>query len=201
MHKPVLPCFVAHGRCQTYEVESSIPTTAAVKRVSARKALRGELAVDYEDSGIDLLANGKFAEGLPGASKSRHSNVGIKHGAMKHFVIIQISELCSRLCLILSFFVALDDDTLGTCMNLPGTDGLKEDRAGPRCFPWGHWCPQVLFRVSIVELCCAKKVFEWNPLEVEVKKASPASSPAMRRVRRRCARRSTLARSHPLSAN
>merc|ERR1712216_1063156 len=25
---------------------------------------------------------------------------------------------------------------------------------------------QVLFWVSLVELCCAKKVFEWNPLEV-----------------------------------
>ena len=40
---------------------------AAVKRVSARKALRRELAVAYEDSGIDLLDNGKFAQGLPGA--------------------------------------------------------------------------------------------------------------------------------------
>ena len=39
---------------------------AAVKRVSARKALRRELAVAYEDSGIDLLDNGKFAQGLVG---------------------------------------------------------------------------------------------------------------------------------------
>ena len=42
---------------------------AAVKRVSARKALRRELAVAYEDSGIDLLDNGKFAQGLPGAGQ------------------------------------------------------------------------------------------------------------------------------------
>ena len=41
---------------------------AAVKRVSARKALRRELAVAYEDSGIDLLDNGKFAQGLVGGS-------------------------------------------------------------------------------------------------------------------------------------
>ena len=41
---------------------------AAVKRVSARKAVRRELAVAYEDSGIDLLDNGKFAQGLVGAS-------------------------------------------------------------------------------------------------------------------------------------
>ena len=36
---------------------------AAAKRVTARKALRRELAVAYEDSGIDLLDNGKFAQG------------------------------------------------------------------------------------------------------------------------------------------
>ena len=42
---------------------------AAVKRVSARKAVRRELAVAYEDSGIDLLDNGKFAQGLVGASR------------------------------------------------------------------------------------------------------------------------------------
>ena len=52
---------------------------AAVKRVSARKAVRRELAVAYEDSGIDLLDNGKFAQGLVGASggpleTSRDSN-------------------------------------------------------------------------------------------------------------------------------
>ena len=41
---------------------------AAVKRVSARKALRRELAVAYEDSGIDLLDNGKFAQGLVGGA-------------------------------------------------------------------------------------------------------------------------------------
>ena len=41
---------------------------AAVNRVSARKALRRELAVAYEDSGIDLLDNGKFAQGLVGGS-------------------------------------------------------------------------------------------------------------------------------------
>ena len=37
---------------------------AAAKRVVARKAVRRELAVAYEDSGIDLLDNGKFAQGF-----------------------------------------------------------------------------------------------------------------------------------------
>ena len=52
---------------------------AAVKRVSARKALRRELAVAYEDSGIDLLDNGKFAQGLPGASQ--------------HYIITRLFEI------------------------------------------------------------------------------------------------------------
>jgi hypothetical protein len=51
-----------------------------VKRVSARKALRRELAVAYEDSGIDLLDNGKFAQGLPGASIGQGVLKRLLHG-------------------------------------------------------------------------------------------------------------------------
>ena len=52
---------------------------AAVKRVSARKALRRELAVAYEESGIDLLDNGKFAQGLPGAIIKQYQPITILH--------------------------------------------------------------------------------------------------------------------------
>lgn len=143
---------------------------AAVKRVSARKALRRELAVAYEDSGIDLLDNGKFAQGLPGAdgawgryefdplgfSKKTELVPYFREAELKHGRLAMLAWVG----LVAPDFVRLPGEKF-SFEAVPVSIDAHDAFLGATGVN-----AQVLFWVSIVELCCAKKVFEWNSLEV-----------------------------------
>eukprot|EP00438_Fugacium_kawagutii_P032520 Skav233920 [mRNA] locus=scaffold435:668919:672408:+ [translate_table: standard] len=143
---------------------------AAVKRVSARKALRRELAVAYEDSGIDLLDNGKFAQGLVGAdgawgryefdplgfSKKTELVPYFREAELKHGRLAMLAWVG----LVAPDFFRLPGEKF-SFEAVPVSIDAHDAFLGATGVN-----AQVLFWVSIVELCCAKKVFEWNSLEV-----------------------------------
>jgi len=148
---------------------------AAVRRLApkrsqvATKAVRRDLAVAYEDSGIDLLDNGQFAQGLVGAEGawgryefdpagfSRYTEFvpWFREAELKHGRICMLAWLG----LVVPDFVRIPGErysfeaipcVLDAHDRLNGSVGVNF---------------QILIWISVVELCCAKKVFEWNSVE------------------------------------
>jgi len=132
-------------------------------------AARRDLAIAYGDSGIDLMDNGKFAQGLVGSEGAwgpyEFDPVGfskytelvpffreaeLKHGriamlawvglAVPDFVRIPGERYSFEACPV----------TIDAHDKLNGAVGVNF---------------QVLFWIALLEFCCAKKVFEWNSLE------------------------------------
>ncbi|CAK9051859.1 unnamed protein product [Durusdinium trenchii] len=143
---------------------------AAAKRQTARKALRRELAVAYEDSGIDLLDNGKFAQGLVGSegawgryefdplgfSKKTELVPYFREAELKHGRLAMLAWVG----LVVPDFVRLPGEKF-SFEAVPVSIDAHDAFLGATGVN-----AQVLFWVSILELCCAKKVFEWNSVEV-----------------------------------
>jgi len=137
---------------------------------TARKATRRDLALAYEDSGIELFDNGKFAQGLVGADgawgRYEYDPLGFssnytelvpwfREAELKHGRIAMLAWVG----LVVPDFVRIPGErysfeacplTIDAHDKLNGAVGVNF---------------QILFWVTVVELCCAKKVYEWNSLE------------------------------------
>ncbi|KAL9138983.1 Photosystem I chain L-like [Amphidinium carterae] len=131
-----------------------------------RQAGRRELAVAYEDAGID---NGKFAQGLVGSEaafgKYEFDPIGFskytelvpwfREAELKHGRIAMLAWVG----LVVPDFVRIPGEAYSfeaVPRAIDAHDALNAD-AGPNF--------QIILFISIVELCCAKKVFEWNSVE------------------------------------
>jgi hypothetical protein len=138
----------------------------------ARHGVRRELAVAYEDSGIDLMDNGKFAQGLVGAEGMTEGlyefdPLGLSVEYTYLVPYFREAELKhGRIAMLAWVGLAVPD-----FVRIPGERYSFE--AVP-CSIDAHEAFssatgvnfQILFWIGIVEFCCAKKVFEWNSLEV-----------------------------------
>jgi len=149
---------------------------AALKKADKRattstNASRRDLAVAYEDSGIELFDNGKFCQGLVGSDgawgKYEFDPVGFSSTYHEFVPWYREAELKhGRICmlawlgLVVPDFVRIPGErySFEACPVTIDSHDQLNSAVGVNV--------QVLFWVSLVELCCAKKVFEWNPLEV-----------------------------------
>lgn len=132
-------------------------------------AVRRDLAIAYNDSGIDILDNGKFAQGLVGAEgawgRYEYDPVGfskytelvpyLREAELKHGRVAMLAWLG----LVVPDFVRIPGERYSfeniQCV-IDGHDKLN-GAVGANF--------QILFWIFFVEFCCAKKVFEWNSLE------------------------------------
>jgi hypothetical protein len=136
----------------------------------AQCAARRELAVAYEESGIELFDNGKFAQGLVGADgawgryeydpagfSSKYTELVpyFREAELKHGRIAMLAWLG----LVVPDFVRIPGErySFEAIPNVLDAHDKLNGAVGVNM--------QVLFWIGIVELCCAKKVFEWNSLE------------------------------------
>merc|ERR1719195_2250202 len=115
---------------------------AAEARV-VQQGTRRDLAIAYEESGISLIDNGKFAQGLVGAEGAWGRYEFDPIGFSKYTELVRIPG--DRYS-----FEAVPV-TIDAHDALNGAVGVNF---------------QILFWIAIVEFCCAKKVFEWNSVEV-----------------------------------
>jgi len=167
--------FAAKAATGLLAVAAAAVGGAAVRRAAPRRsqvaasAVRRDLAVAYEDSGIDLLDNGQFAQGLVGAEGawgryefdpagfSRYTEFvpWFREAELKHGRICMLAWLG----LVAPDFVRIPGErysfeaipcVLDAHDRLNGSVGVNV---------------QILIWISVVELCCAKKVFEWNSVE------------------------------------
>merc|ERR1719382_853171 len=144
-----------------------------VEKVESRVvqcAVRRELAVAYEDSGIELLDNGKFCQGLVGSEGAwgayQFDPVGftkytelvpyLREAELKHGRICMLAWLG----LVVPDFVRIPGERY-SFEAIPVTIDAHDKLNGSVGVNF-----QILFWVAVVEFCCAKKVFEWNSLEV-----------------------------------
>mmetsp|Transcript_56706 Transcript_56706/g.135051 ORF Transcript_56706/g.135051 Transcript_56706/m.135051 type:complete len:271 (-) Transcript_56706:109-921(-) len=135
----------------------------------AQQAARRELAVAYEDSGIDLMDNGKFAQGLVGSEHAygryEFDPIGFskwtelvpyfREAELKHGRIAMLAWVG----LVVPDFVRIPGEAYSfeaVPRVIDAHDALAAN-AGPNF--------QIILFAGILELCCAKKVFEWNSVE------------------------------------
>nr|AKR52919.1 chlorophyll light harvesting complex protein [Polykrikos lebourae] len=142
-----------------------------IRRSQQKKcqALRRELSVAYEDSGIELLDNGKFAQGLIGAEGAwgRYEFDPAGFSRFTEFVpFYREAELKHGRIAMLAWVGLVVPDFLRvpgertSFENIPLACDAHERLAGITGVN-----VQILFWATLVEFCCAKKVFEWNSLE------------------------------------
>eukprot|EP00929_Paragymnodinium_shiwhaense_P103715 TRINITY_DN673_c0_g6_i1.p2 TRINITY_DN673_c0_g6~~TRINITY_DN673_c0_g6_i1.p2 ORF type:complete len:280 (-),score=59.12 TRINITY_DN673_c0_g6_i1:167-1006(-) len=135
------------------------------------QAVRRDLAVAYEDSGIELLDNGKFAQGLVGSDgawgRYEFDPAGFSSRFYEYVPYFREAELKHGRIAMLAWLGLVVPDFI----RIPGERYSFE--AVPTVIDAHDKLNsavgvnvQVLFWVTLVELCCAKKVFEWNSLEV-----------------------------------
>mmetsp|Transcript_16650 Transcript_16650/g.34760 ORF Transcript_16650/g.34760 Transcript_16650/m.34760 type:complete len:277 (+) Transcript_16650:68-898(+) len=134
-----------------------------------QSAARRDLAIAYDDSGIDLMDNGKFAQGLVGSegawgpyefdpvgfSKYTELVPFFREAELKHGRIAMLAWVG----LAVPDFVRIPGErySFEACpVSIDGHDKLN-GAVGVNF--------QVLFWIALLEFCCAKKVFEWNSLE------------------------------------
>jgi len=135
------------------------------------QATRRDLAVAYEDSGIELFDNGKFCQGLVGSDgawgKYEFDPVGFSSTYHEFVPWYREAELKhGRICmlawlgLVVPDFVRIPGErySFEACPVTIDSHDQLNSAVGVNV--------QILFWISLVELCCAKKVFEWNSLEV-----------------------------------
>jgi len=133
-----------------------------------KAVVRRELAVAYEESGIELLDNGKFAQGLIGSEGAwgpyEFDPVGftkwtelmpwMREAELKHGRICMLAWLG----LVVPDFVRVPGEMYSfeaVPVTIDAHDAL-DYAINLQFFIW----------IGITELCCSKKVFEWNSLEV-----------------------------------
>lgn len=146
------------------------PASMRLKHKSAVQVhARRELAVAYEDSGIELLDNGKFCQGLVGGdgawgeynfdpagfSKFTELVPYLREAELKHGRIAMLAWIG----LAVPDFVRIPGERY-SFEAIPVTIDAHDKLNGSIGVNF-----QVLFWVAILEFCCAKKVFEWNSLE------------------------------------
>lgn len=141
--------------------------TSLVSRHGARR----ELAVAYEDSGIDLMDNGKFAQGLVGAEgawgRYEFDPLGLSSEYTYLVPYFREAELKhGRICMLAWVGLVVPD-----FVRIPGErysfEAVPVSIDAHEAFSSATGVNfQILFWISVVEFCCAKKVFEWNSLEV-----------------------------------
>jgi len=136
---------------------------------TTQRAVRRDLAVAYEDSGIELFDNGKFAQGLVGAegawgryefdpagfSKYTEFVPYFREAELKHGRIAMLAWTG----LVVPDFVRIPGEAYSfeaVPVTIDAHDAFNAG-VGPNF--------QILIFISVVEFCCAKKVFEWNSLE------------------------------------
>lgn len=136
----------------------------------SRPAVRRELAIAYEDSGIDLIDNGKFCQGLVGAEGAwgRYEFDPLGFSRYTEFVpFLREAELKhGRICMLAFLGLVVPD-----FVRIPGERYSFE--VVPHAID-AHYAlaadvgpnAQVLFWISFIEICTWKKVTEWNSLEV-----------------------------------
>jgi len=151
-------------------VGASLLRRSRTRGVVTQEAARRDLAIAYEESGISLLDNGKFAQGLVGSEgawgKYEFDPVGFskytefvpyfREAELKHGRIAMLAWVG----LVVPDFVRIPGErySFEACpITIEAHDKLN-GAVGANF--------QILFWVTIVELCCAKKVFEWNSVEV-----------------------------------
>jgi len=138
---------------------------------TASSAVRRDLAIAYEDSGIELFDNGKFAQGLVGADgawgRYEYDPLGFsknypelvpwfREAELKHGRIAMLAWVG----LVVPDFVRIPGERY-SFESCPLTIDAHDKLNGAVGVNF-----QILFWITIVELCCAKKVYEWNSLEV-----------------------------------
>lgn len=131
---------------------------------------RRDLAIAYEDSGIDLIDNGKFAQGLVGSEgawgvyefdpcgfSSEYTALVpyLREAELKHGRICMLAWLG----LVVPDFVRIPGERY-SFEAVPVVIDAHDKLNGAVGVNF-----QILFWIAIVEFCCAKKVFEWNSLE------------------------------------
>ncbi|CAJ1425620.1 unnamed protein product [Effrenium voratum] len=158
------------GTAASAAICGAVVGAAALRKATARKAIRRELAIAYEDSGIDLMDNGKFCQGLAGAdgawgryefdplgfSKKTELVPYFREAELKHGRLAMLAWVG----MVVPDFVRIPGEKFSfEAVPLPidGHDAFS-GATGVNA--------QILFWVGILEFCCAKKVFEWNSLEV-----------------------------------
>mmetsp|Transcript_65149 Transcript_65149/g.132516 ORF Transcript_65149/g.132516 Transcript_65149/m.132516 type:complete len:277 (+) Transcript_65149:75-905(+) len=151
-------------------IGASLLRRSRAQGVVAQQVARRDLAIAYEESGISLLDNGKFAQGLVGSEgawgKYEFDPVGFskytefvpyfREAELKHGRIAMLAWVG----LVVPDFVRIPGErySFEACpITIEAHDKLN-GAVGANF--------QILFWVTIVELCCAKKVFEWNSVEV-----------------------------------
>merc|ERR1712146_538602 len=154
---------------------------------TACSAVRRDLSIAYEDSGIELYDNGKFAQGLVGADgawgRYEYDPLGFskaypelvpwfREAELKHGRIAMLAWVG----LVVPDFVRIPGErysfeacplTIDAHDKLNGAVGVNF---------------QILFWITIVELCCAKKATSGTPSRSPATMASGCSS--CRRTRR-----------------
>lgn len=139
------------------------------KSRTARQARR-DLAIAYVDSGIDLIDNGKFAQGLVGADgawgRYEFDPVGFSQNTELVPFFREAELKHGRIAMLAWAGLALPD-----FLRLPGEkfsfEALPVTIDAHDKFSSAEGVnAQILFWMAIVEACCAKKVFEWNSVEV-----------------------------------
>jgi len=138
---------------------------------TTRSAARRELAVAYEDSGIDLMDNGQFAQGLVGAEGAWGRYEFDPLGLSKEYTYLvpyfREAELKhGRICMLAWVGMVVPD-----FVRIPGErysfEAVPLSIQAHEAFSSATGVNfQILFWIGVVEFCCAKKVFEWNSLEV-----------------------------------
>merc|ERR1712061_61503 len=128
------------------------------------------MGVAYEDSGIELFDNGKFAQGLVGSEGAwgRYEFDPVGFSRYSEFVpFFREAELKHGRIAMLAWVGMVAPDFV----RIPGErysfEAVPLSIQAHEAFSSATGVNfQILFWIGIVEFCCAKKVFEWNSLEV-----------------------------------
>jgi len=166
-------CVAAAAAAATVAVGASLARRARpqarAEQSSVARAARRDLAIAYEDSGIDLMDNGKFAQGLVGSqgawgayefdpigfSKYTELVPFFREAELKHGRIAMLAWVG----LVAPDFVRIPGERY-SFEAVPLTINAHDALNGAVGVNF-----QILFWIAILEFCCAKKVFEWNSVE------------------------------------
>jgi hypothetical protein len=157
--------------CAVAAVAAAAAGSALLRKSrTSQRSTRRDLAIAYEDSGIDLIDNGKFAQGLLGADgawgRYEFDPVGFSRNTELVPFFREAELKHGRLAMLAWAGLAASD-----FVRLPGEkfsfEAVPVTIDAHDAFIGATGVDvQVLFWIAILEACCAKKVFEWNSVEV-----------------------------------
>ena len=135
------------------------------------QGVRRELAVAYEDSGIDLMDNGQFCQGLVGAESAlgryEFDPLGFSSDYPYLVPYFREAELKHGRIAMLAWVGLVVPDFVRVPGERYSFEAVPVSIDAHEAFSSATGVNfQILFWIGIVEFCCAKKVFEWNSLEV-----------------------------------